>query len=44
MQVIDLKKKYPNIMEKVREWDSNWNDTIKRLEEEEKKGTLEKWI
>ena len=41
MEVIDLKKKYPNIKEDVRRWDCGWREAIARREKD--KQTLDRW-
>lgn len=44
MNVNNLLEKYPNLIEKVREWDCDYATAIKRLEEQKKSNTLEKYF
>lgn len=39
--MIDLKQKYPDIIDKCREWDCGYSEAIKRIEDKNK---LNKYI
>lgn len=40
MDLKNLLKKYPNLITKCREWDCSYDEAVKKLDSQKKKGTL----
>lgn len=44
MEIENLLKKYPNLIEKCREWDCCYSEAIERIEEMKRNQSLERFL